>query len=389
MTEHKVNVEIFDTTLRDGAQSLPAKNQFPDGTKTEIAHHIAALGISVIEAGFPRTEGDREEVESVARIVGNTTFQTQKWRDGRITSNDTFSPVVAGLCRTTFEDIEVTWDAIKAARKPRIHTFISTDPEHMAKKFPGKDPEEVLFMGKQAVGFAKALTKDNPNATVEFSAEAASTTNLKYLERVIKTAINEGADVINVPDTVGQRDPFWMYKFYSTVIKWVKETNPNITISAHNHNDLGNAVSNSIGLVHAAADYASENSADVSMQIESTICGLGERAGNADVFPCMGNMFKTQEERLSSPIEWQFNPGMSVNAANTILSFADIKVHRQNPIVGSDILIHRSGIHSDGVIKGGHRIYTPFDPSFWGHFENARHEDGKYQGTNGRSATTI
>lgn len=385
MSKEQVSVEFFDTTLRDGAQALPAENQFPESTKSEIADYIALLGVTTIEAGFPRTPGDGVEVRAVAEDVGQRTYPVRNWHSGVESSVSEFTPVIAGLSRTTPEDIDATWEAVSPAHRPRIHTFVSTDPEHMASKFPGKTPDDVLEMGRKAVRYARNVTSDRPEATVEFSAEAATTTDMNYLERVVKTAIEEGADVINLPDTVGQRNPFWMRNFYEKAIGWVVDTNPDTVISAHNHNDLGNAVSNSWSLIDAAAAVSVRRNVNVRTQLEGTICGLGERAGNADIFPTAAHLHKFGND-LPAEVTWQFNPEHSVGVAADVLAFAGIEVGRQNPIVGSDTNVHRSGIHSDGVIKGGHRIYTPYDPVFWGHSERARHEDGRYQGKHGKSA---
>ena len=383
MSESIVTVTIFDTSLRDGAQSLPEANQFPPGSKVEVAEHLGALGIGVIEAGFPRTRGDAEEVREIARIVGNQEYRVHTWQDGVQINEVAVTPVIAGLSRTTREDVDVAWNSVHAAKYPRIHTFVSTDAEHISAKFENKTPEEVLEMGIHAVRHAKELTMEHPGATVEFSAEAASTTDTEYLERVVKAAVDEGADVINLPDTVGQRNPFWMIQFYDRILGWVMSANQDVTVSAHNHNDLDMATTNSLSLVMSAANYARTNGVSVNTQIETTICGLGERAGNTDVFPLVAGLFKFSDE-FSAPVEWQFNPTRSLLVARSVLAYAGLEVHRQNPIVGNDILVHRSGIHSDGVIKGGSGIYSPFDPRFWGHEVDARHEEGKYQGAKGR-----
>jgi 2-isopropylmalate synthase len=380
-----VRVEFFDTTLRDGAQSLPAEHQFPDNSKQAIAAAIAFFGVGIIEAGFPATPGDAEEVAQVARTVGNTAFRVGAFEDGVRTGELENTPVIAGLSRTKESDIDATWNAIKSARRPRIHTFVSTDPEHMSAKFPGKTPEDVRKMASRAVAYAKQISFPHNGSSVEFSAEAATTTDPDYLEWVIKTALDEGADVINVPDTVGQRNPFWMRDFYERVIGWVHDINPSATISAHNHNDLGLAVANSFALVQAADEVSSTTGRDVFVQIEGTMCGLGERAGNADLFPVIAGMYQFAPAMESSH-RWSINPEHAVSVAATIMSFAGYIVDRQNPIVGGDIGTHRSGIHSDGVIKGGPKLYTPQMPTFWGHPTDARHEEGRYQGTNGRRA---
>ena len=387
MSEAVVHVEIFDTTLRDGAQSLPQYNQFPDGSKSEIADQIASLGVGVIEAGFPITSGEAEEVSGVAKVVGNTTYEVAYWESGAQIGTKTVTPVIAGLSRTVPKDIEAAWESTQDAAYPRIHTFISTDAEHMENKFPGKTADEVLEMGRQAVRQAKSLTSEHSGATVEFSAEAASTTNWDYLERVIKSAIDEGADIVNLPDTVGQRNPFWMEKFYGRAISWAHQINPDVVVSAHNHNDLDMATMNSLSLVTAAAKFAQREQRQVNVQLEIAVCGLGERAGNADVFPVVAGLFKFSEG-MECDVQWRFNPGSSVRAANFVMGAAGLEVNRQSPIVGQDTNVHRSGIHSDGIIKGGFQIYTPYDPTFWGHARDAEHQEGKYQGKSGRSHIT-
>jgi 2-isopropylmalate synthase len=382
----RVEIDFFDTTLRDGAQSLPEANQFPDGSKVEIAGYIADLGVDVIEAGFPKTPGDAEEVQAVANEVGNRPRPVTVWQNGQvyIPKIDTL-PVIAGLCRTIPEDIAVTWDSVKNARRPRIHTFVSTDNEHMRAKFPGKTRTQVLEIGRSAVILARELTRSNKNATVEFSAEAASTTDILYLEDVIRAAINAGADVINLPDTVGQRDPFWMKTFYSRAIGWIMSENSDVILSAHNHNDRDMATANTMAMIYAAIEYAKKNQRLVKLQVEATICGLGERAGNTDIFPVAASLYKDTTEN-SVDVQWAFNRDQSVTVATKVLGLAGLDVPRQSPIVGEDTNVHRSGIHSDGVIKGGHEIYTPHDPKYWGHSESARHEEGKYQGASGRHA---
>lgn len=384
MNRPSVEIAIFDTTLRDGAQSLPDKHQFQHGNKPLIAHNIARLGADVIEAGFPATPGDAEEVREVAAIVGASTYEVMSFQDDRMQDPILRSPVIAGLCRVVPSDIETTWETVGSANRSRIHTFISTDPEHMRAKFPDKSPEDVLAMGMRAVGLAKEMTNDHPDATVQFSAEAASTTDLDYLERVVKEAVQYGADIINVPDTVGQRDPFWMHGFYGKVIEWATSMNPNVTVSAHNHNDLGHANANTIALMYAAVQHAAKQHQNVKIQLEGTVCGLGERAGNADLFPVAASILKFAPS-MEVPVHWTFNPSDSVRVANAVMGYADLEVDRQSPVVGKDTNTHRSGIHSDGVAKGGHRIYTPHDPEFWGHSQNAVHENGRYQGNAGRA----
>lgn len=385
MSNPEVNVAIFDTTPRDGAQSLPKANQFPDGSKADISNAVAELGVGVIEAGFPKTPFDAEEVADVARTVGATGYDVVEWVDGEISGSRERPPVIAGLCRVVPGDIEIGWSSVQAADRPRIHTFVSTDDYHRENRFPGINRDDLVEMARKGVAFAVATSAGHPGASVEFSAEAASTTEKAYLERVVKTALDEGADIVNVPDTVGQRDPVGMFDYYTAVIDWVMETNPTATISAHNHNDLGMAVANTVTFVQAAAAWASQHGQSVNTQLETTVCGLGERAGNADVFPSVASLFKFAPN-MQVPIRWQFNPWKSVEVATAVMGFAGLQVDRQNPVVGSDIMRHRSGIHSHGVLKGGHKMYTPFAPTFWGHPEDAVHEEGKYQGVAGTAA---
>ena len=386
MSEAIVNVAVLDTTMRDGAQSLPGKNQFPDHSKVAIADNIARLGVGIIEAGFPKTEGDAEEVQQVAETVGTTCYKVAQWEDSEAARKVKRPPVITGLCRATQKDIDVTWEAVSHADRPRIHTFVSTDERHMKAKFPDMSPKQVRRLGRDAVQYAREITNGHADATVEFSAEAASTTDWRYLERVIKDAIYAGADVINLPDTVGQRSPSQMKTFYMEAIEWIMSQNSDVIISAHNHNDIDMATANTLSLIEAAAEQADIFGAPVNIQLETTICGLGERAGNADVFPVEASLFKFAEE-MPAKVRWEFNPKKSVRIARNVMAYAGFEIPRQSPIVGPDTNVHRSGIHSDGIIKGGYKIYTPHDPTFWGHPFSARHEDGKYQGAKGRAAS--
>jgi 2-isopropylmalate synthase len=313
MSNPVVNIEIFDTTMRDGAQSLPDEHQFMSGMKAQIATDIARLGVSVIEAGFPATPTDAAEVKAVAETVGKCAFETMVWNsDQSVLSRRT--PVIAGLSRANRDDIDTTWEAVSPAHRARIHTFISTDSAHMRAKFPGMTPEEVMIAGIEAVVYARELTNEHSGADVEFSAEAASTTEMEFLERVIKGAIQAGANVINIPDTVGQRDPFWMRNFYDRVIDWVMNEDPSVAISAHNHNDIDQATANTLALVFAAADQANRRGCRIAIQLETAICGIGERAGNADVFPVVAGLHKFASQ-MPAEVAWRFNPKNSVSVA--------------------------------------------------------------------------
>lgn len=383
-----IHVDMFDTTLRDGAQSLPNNHQFPIGRKAELADSLATLGVNIIEAGFPATTDDFSDVAETAQLIGNRSYSVRNWLDSEEGEVTQFTPIIAGLTPSSPVAIETTWQALHSAKRPRIHTFISTDELHMAKKFPSMTREQVLKLGLDGILHAQELSAEHPGAQVEFSAEAASTTDMRFLERVVRSAVNLGVDVCNVPDTVGERDPHWMYGFYRRVIRWAKEENPEVVISAHNHNDLGNATSNTYSLVKAAVAEYRRTGIATHLQIETTICGLGERAGNTDVFPLVANLHKFAEKERA-PLSWQFNPQHAVVTAEYVMNMAGLDVPRQSPIVGRDTNRHRSGIHSDGVLKGGHRVYTPYDPQFWGHRESAIHETGRYQGRKGAAAAQL
>ncbi len=383
-----VDIVILDTTLRDGAQSLPSSHQFAPGSKVAIAKRIASLGVGAIEAGFPATPSDGEEVMAVAKGVGRANVEVATWQSGKLGRVECVPPVIVGFARATKGDIDATWAAIRYAKRPRINTFISTSDFHRTHKFPGVSRAELLAMGVAAVAYARKVSASHEGSSVQFSAEAASTTNPQYLKQVILAMVAAGASVVNVPDTVGERDPAWMERYYSRVIGWVMEVDPTITIAAHNHNDLGLAAANTLALVRAAARWVRKHNQTIKVQLETTICGLGERAGNADVFAVMGGLFKFGES-LPSTVRWQFNPEQAVGVADYVLAQAGFKVPRQSVIVGCDTNVHRSGIHSDGVLKGGHSMYTPFDPTFWGHSARAVHEDGRYQGRAGRAALGV
>ena len=235
-------VYIFDTTLRDGEQSPGISLNVHE--KVEIAAQLERLGVDAIEAGFPvASKGDFEAVKAIAQRIRK--------------------PIIVGLARAVRGDIERAWEALKYAARPRIHTFIATSDIHMEYKLKMK-PEEVLEQVKDAVSYAKSLCED-----VEFSAEDGSRTRPEFLFKVIETAIEAGATTINIPDTVGYATPQEFGGLIASIIENVKGIE-NVILSVHCHNDLGMAVSNSLAAI--------ENGAT---QVECTVNGLGERAGNA------------------------------------------------------------------------------------------------------------
>ena len=183
-----------------------------------------------------------------------------------------------------------------------------------------------------------------------------------------------------------------MKDFYEKVIDWVYKTNPEVVISAHNHNDMGNAVANTIALIYAAESYAIKHNARIKVQVETTICGLGERAGNADIFPFM-LWAETTTPEFESDVSWQFNREMSKSTANYVFKMANyvedkngLYVPRQSPVVGYSVNKHGSGIHTDAIEKGGHELYTIGNPMDYGHNENAKYIPGIYQGKAGKKA---
>src|ERR687895_1902054 len=235
-------VRIFDTTLRDGEQSPGISLNRQE--KVEIAHQLARLGADVIEAGFPITSPrDFEAVEPIAREVEG--------------------PVVCGLARTSFQDIDAAWNAIKDAERARIHTFLATSDIHIERKLQ-TTREDVKGQARAAVAHAKQYTDD-----VEFSPEDGSRSDVDFMAEVIQIALDEGATTINVPDTVGYTMPHEYAEMFRRLCELVPDLR-GVTVSVHCHNDLGLAVSNSFAGVMAGA-----------RQVEGAINGIGERAGNA------------------------------------------------------------------------------------------------------------
>src|SRR5690606_3846900 len=312
-------IRIFDTTLRDGEQS-PGIN-LNTGEKLEIARHLAQLGVDVIEAGFPiASPGDFEAVQAIAREVRG--------------------PVIAALARAVEQDIVRAAQALEPAEKPRIHTFIATSPIHMKYKLR-KSPEEVLEMAVQACRMAKKYVDD-----VEFSAEDATRSDWDFLCRVFQAAIEAGATTINIPDTVGYTTP----DEFARLIAYIREHTPGIekaVISVHCHDDLGLAVANSLAAVRAGAT-----------QVECTINGLGERAGNAALEEIVmalrvrGDHFQVDTGIVTEHI---------YRTSRLVSALTGVAVQPNKAIVGENAFAHESGIHQDGVLKepSTYEIMTP------------------------------
>lgn len=313
-------VKIFDTTLRDGEQSPGASMNIDE--KLRIAKQLQKLNVDVIEAGFPiASEGDFEAVKKVAQTIKG--------------------PEIAGLCRANFKDIDRGWEALQyAGEKGRIHTFIATSDIHMKYKLQ-MTPAQVLETAVKAVKRARSYT---PN--VEFSCEDAVRTDLKFLAEVVAAVIDAGAGVVNIPDTVGYTIPFE----YFNIIKYLKENVPNIDkaiISVHCHNDLGLAVANSIAAVQAGAG-----------QVECTINGIGERAGNCSLEEFV-MILRTRPDIL--PFKTNVVTEQLTPASRLLTTVTGIVVQPNKAIVGANAFAHEAGIHQHGVLmeKSTYEIMTP------------------------------
>ncbi len=313
-------IRIFDTTLRDGEQSPGASMNIDE--KLRIAKQLQKLNIDVIEAGFPiASEGDFEAVRKVAQTIKG--------------------PEIAGLCRANLKDIDRAWDALQhAGEKGRIHTFIATSDIHMKYKLQ-MEPAKVLEMAVKAVKRARSYT-----ANVEFSCEDATRTRLPFLAEMVAAVIDAGAGVVNIPDTVGYTIPFEYYN----IIKYLKDNVANIdkaVISVHCHNDLGLAVANSIAAIQAGAG-----------QVECTINGIGERAGNCSLEELV-MILKTRRDILpysSNVVTEQLTP-----ASRLLSTVTGIMVQPNKAIVGANAFAHEAGIHQHGVMmeKSTYEIMTP------------------------------
>ena len=320
VTERDPNqVIIFDTTLRDGEQSPGASMNLEE--KLRIAKVLEDMGVDVIEAGFPiASEGDFEAVSEIAKTIKNST--------------------IAGLARATRGDIERAGAAVKHAERGRIHTFIATSPLHMQYKLQ-MEPEQVLERITESVGMARNLIDD-----VEWSAEDGSRSEFEFLCRCVEAAIKAGASTINIPDTVGYAVP----EEYAALIRNLIETVPNsdqAVFSVHCHNDLGLAVANSLAAVVAGA-----------RQVECTINGLGERAGNCSMEEVVMAL-KTRQDAM--PFTTNIDATHITRASRMVSSVTGFPVQPNKAIVGANAFAHESGIHQDGMLKNAqtYEIMTP------------------------------
>lgn len=315
----KNQVQIFDTTLRDGEQVPGCKLNTPE--KLIIAERLDELGVDIIEAGFPiSSPGDFNSVVEISKLVKNAS--------------------VCGLTRANFKDIDAAAQALKHAVRPRIHTGIGTSESHIKYKF-NSTPEKIIERAKDAVKYAKSFVED-----IEFYAEDAGRTDNEFLARICEEVIKAGATVLNIPDTTG----YCLPEEYGAKMKYLKENVKgidNVILSCHCHNDLGLATANSIaGVQHGAR------------QIECTINGLGERAGNTALEEVV--MILKQHPYLN--LDTNINTKLLYSTSLLVQQHMGILVQPNKAVVGENAFAHSSGIHQDGVIKN-RATYEIMDPN--------------------------
>ena len=312
-------IKIFDTTLRDGEQSPGCSMNLKE--KIQMAKQLERMKVDIIEAGFAiSSPGDFKSVRAVAETIKES--------------------IVASLARTTKEDIDRAWEAVSVAARPRIHTFIATSPIHMEYKLrlmPDQVEEQAVAMVKHAKGYC---------ADIEFSAEDATRSDPAFLARVFNGVIKAGATTINIPDTVGYTVPD---EFYEFLIK-VRELCPaldNVDISVHCHNDLGLGVANSLAAIKAGAT-----------QVETTINGIGERAGNAAMEELVMAL-RTRKDIFQA--ETNIVTAEIMRASKLLTTITGVKVQPNKAIVGENAFAHEAGIHQHGVLKNKetYEIMTP------------------------------
>ena len=314
-------VIIFDTTLRDGEQSPGFSMNLEE--KLRMAEALADLGVDVMEAGFPIASiGDFESVEAIAKRFA---------KEG---------PVVCGLARTAPADILRAAEAIRPAARKRIHTFVSTSPLHMRVKLR-LEPEQVLELVTSSVSLARQHTDD-----VEWSAEDGTRTEHEFLCRCVEAAIKAGATTINIPDTVGYAVPEDMFAIFSMLRERVPGADK-VIFSTHNHNDLGLAVANTLAAIRAGA-----------RQVECTINGIGERAGNASLEEAVMAL-RTRHDAV--PVQNNIVTTKLLKTSKLLAATTGFDVQPNKAIVGRNAFAHESGIHQDGVLKDAstYEIMTP------------------------------
>ena len=312
-------IYIFDTTLRDGEQSPGASMNLEE--KLQIAEVLEDMKVDIIEAGFPiASNGDFEAVREISKRIKNST--------------------IAGLARASFKDIDRAWEAVQYAKSPRIHTFIATSPLHMKYKLK-KTEEQVLEAIQKTVSHSRNLC---PN--VEWSCEDGGRSNLDFLYKCIELAINSGATTINIPDTVGYTLPDEFGKIFLNVMNNVSNIDKAI-LSTHTHNDLGLATANNVAAIKNGA-----------RQVECTINGMGERAGNSSLEEIVMTL-KVKKDLM--PFHTDIKTESIIKASRLVSSITGFPVQPNKAIVGANAFAHEAGIHQDGMLKhsGTYEIMTP------------------------------
>ena len=300
-------IHVFDTTLRDGEQAPGFSMTAAE--KLRLARELDRLGVDIIEAGFPiSSEGDFDAVKTIANAVRR--------------------PIIAGLARAIPADIDRAWAALQGAARPRIHVFLATSDIHLEHKLR-ITREQCLEQVATAVAHARAYCDD-----VEFSAEDATRSDLEFLCRIAEAAVNAGATTINLPDTVGYALPNDIEQIFRTVRERIGDR---AVLSAHCHNDLGLAVANSLAAVQAGA-----------RQVECTINGIGERAGNASLEEIV---MALEVRRDALPHRTGIHTPALVPTSNTLSAIVGVSVPPNKAIVGANAFAHEAGIHQDGMLK--------------------------------------
>ena len=312
-------ITVFDTTLRDGEQSPGCSMNVAE--KLRMAHQLDRLGVDVIEAGFPiSSEGDFAAVRAIAGVVRR--------------------PIIAGLARACAKDIERAWGALRGAARPRIHVFLATSDIHLKYKLR-ISREQCLEQAVDAVRLAKSFCDD-----VEFSPEDATRTDPVFLCQVVEAVVAAGATTVNIPDTVGFTTPVEFGELIRTIREKVRGIEK-VTISAHRHNDLGLAVANSFAAIDAGA-----------RQVECTINGIGERAGNASLEEIVMAM-RVRPDRLA--YETEVVSEQLYPASQLLSEVTGVAVQPNKAIIGRNAFAHEAGIHQDGMLKNPltYEIMTP------------------------------
>jgi 2-isopropylmalate synthase len=315
----RARIRIFDTTLRDGEQSPGCSMNVQE--KLRLAHQLDRLGVDIIEAGFPiASEGDFAAVQAIAAAIRR--------------------PIIAGLARACAPDIERAWQALKGAARPRIHVFLATSDIHLQYKLK-ISRQQCLEQARDSVRLAKSLCAD-----VEFSPEDATRTDYEFLYQVLDAVVEAGATTLNIPDTVGYSMPAEFGELIESIRRRVRGME-NVTISAHCHNDLGLAVANSLAAVAAGA-----------RQVECTINGIGERAGNASLEEIVMAM-RVRPDRYvydTGVVSEQLFP-----ASQMLSEVTGVPVQPNKAVTGRNAFAHEAGIHQDGMLKNPltYEIMTP------------------------------